>query len=64
VGGKAGHDTATLQAFSGDGGLAGCSCRSIRHPVSLRLDAKRGIVSRLDAAGRVRIREWSQDLAV
>jgi len=33
-------------------------------PVSLRLNAKRGMVTGLDAACRVRIREWSQDLAV
>jgi len=53
-----GHDTATLEAFSGGlGGHLGVSCQSIRHPVSLRLNAKRGIVIGLDAAGWVRIRD-------
>ena len=52
----AGHDTATLKAFSGQAGReAGrcgdqaASCQSIRHPVSLRFNAKRGIVACLDA---------------
>jgi hypothetical protein len=61
----AGHDTATLKAFSGRagreagliGGISGLSCQSIRHPVSLRINAKRGIVACLDAAGWVRIRD-------
>jgi hypothetical protein len=63
-----GHDTATLEAFSGErvkfsgeagriGNHPGVSCHSIRHPVSLRLNAKRGIVPGLDAAGWVRIRD-------
>jgi tetratricopeptide (TPR) repeat protein len=39
------------------GGQSGRFCQSIRHPVSLRLNAKRGIVRRLDAAGWVRIRD-------
>jgi hypothetical protein len=53
----AGHDTATLEAFSGGlGGHLGVSCQSIRHPVSLRLNAKRGIVTALDAAASIRIR--------
>jgi hypothetical protein len=63
-----GHDTATLKAFSGKTGWevgrrAGQygdvwpSCQSIRHPVSLRFNAKRGIVACLDAAGWVRIRD-------
>jgi len=64
AGAGGGHDTATLQAFSGEAASVGPSCQSIRHPVSLRLNAKRGIVSGLDAAGWVRIRDWSQDLAV
>src|ERR1700688_5304197 len=50
----AGHDTATLEAFSGGlGGHLGVSCQSIRHPVSLRLNAKRGIVTGLGAAASV-----------
>jgi hypothetical protein len=59
---SAGHDTATLKAFSGeeagwtDGRLP--LCQSIRHPVSLRLNAKRGIVAGLDAAGWVRIQDY------
>jgi hypothetical protein len=47
--------------FSGEAGQIGnhpgVSCHSIRHPISLRLNAKRGIVPSLDAAGWVRIRD-------
>jgi len=57
AGAGGGHDTATLQAFSGEAAAVRPSCRSILHPVSLRLNAKRGIVGCLDAAGWVRIRD-------
>ena len=53
-----GHDNAIVKAFSGTyRGGKGPSCQSIRHPVSLRLSVKRGIVTCLDAAGWVRIRD-------
>jgi hypothetical protein len=62
-----GHDTATLAAFSVEvDGKPGLSAdrfavshlaASLSYPAaSLRLNAKRGMVSRLDAAGGVRIR--------
>jgi hypothetical protein len=63
-----GHDTATLKAFSGKAGLGisgeiggrwSFPCQSIRHPVSLRLSAKRGIVAWLNATGQARIRDRS-----
>jgi hypothetical protein len=50
-----GHDTATLQAFSGDLGGHQALLPIDSPPVSLRLSAKRGIVKRLDAARRVRV---------
>jgi hypothetical protein len=50
-----GHDTATLQAFSGGLGGHRALLPIDLPPVSLRLSAKRGIVTRLDAARRARI---------
>jgi hypothetical protein len=43
--------------FQAVGGGPGVPRQSIRHPVSLRLNAKRGIVGKLDAADWVRIRD-------
>jgi hypothetical protein len=42
-----GHDTATLKAFSGKGRLSLRFGRLIGRSVSLRLNSKRGIVTRL-----------------
>jgi hypothetical protein len=42
-----GHDTATLKAFSGKGRSSLRFRRSIGRPVSLQLNSKRGIVTRL-----------------
>jgi hypothetical protein len=58
---QVGHDTATVGAFSGGRRLSG-PLLPIDSPArtlaaSLRLNAKRGIVGGLDAAGPVRIRD-------
>jgi hypothetical protein len=63
----AGHDTATLKAFQirrAKSAAVGLACQTIgrivscRFPaISLRLNAKRGIVTALDADDWVRIRD-------